>query len=139
MPFAALINPPITFFRIGVSLAIALSAAVSLCAQQTEAPQAPAVRYSQESGPPQRIPRQQALTTAALDGLVAERVTESALRPVVAARIHARNTQTGQEYSALTSGDGVFRIFPLAPGAYELRAEADGYASLAPTSFNLNA
>ncbi|HEX8872501.1 MAG TPA: carboxypeptidase-like regulatory domain-containing protein [Candidatus Acidoferrum sp.] len=139
MPFAAPINPSITLSRIGVSLAIALSAAVSLCAQQTEAPQAPAVRYSQESGPPQRIPRQQALTTAALDGLVAERVTESALRPVVAARIHARNTQTGQEYSVLTSGDGVFRIFPLAPGAYELRAEADGYASLAPTSFNLNA
>jgi hypothetical protein len=73
-----------------------------------------------------RIPRQQAQTSAALDGVV--RDSDNAARPVGAAVLTLRNLQTGQVFGATTSGEGVFRVFPLPPGHYELRVEAKDYA-----------
>ncbi len=40
---------------------------------------------------------------------------------------------------AVSSGDGVFRVFPLTPGSYELRVDAQGYSSLLVPSLSLNA
>jgi hypothetical protein len=90
--------------------------------------QAPSVQISSQPGPPQRIPREQALTTSALEGTVREQVSPSVSRPVAAARLSLHNTQTNQTVSAVSSADGVFRIFPLIPGTYELRVEAANYA-----------
>jgi hypothetical protein len=92
-----------------------------------------------EAGPPRRIPRQQALTTAALDGTVREQVSDSAARPVGGARIQIRNLQTGQVNTTPATGEGVFRLLLLPPGGYELRAEAEGYESLTIASLSLNA
>lgn len=92
-----------------------------------------------EAGPPRRIPRQQALTTAALDGTVREQVSEGVMRPVGGARIQIRNLQTGQVSTTLTSGEGVFRLLLLTPGGYELRAEAEGHEALTIASLTLNA
>ena len=83
-------------------------------------------KQTREQGPALRIPRQQAQTTAALDGVVRD-ATNSA-RPVAAAVLTLRNTQTGQMFSAATSAEGIFRIFPVPPGQYQLRAEAMDYA-----------
>ncbi len=91
-----------------------------------------------EVGPPRRIPRQQALTTAALDGTVREQTSDSAARPIGGARIQIRNLQTGQVNTALATGEGVFRLLLLPPGAYEFRAEAEGYAPLTIASLSLN-
>ena len=77
-----------------------------------------------------RIPHEQALTTAAIDGVVREKIVGGELQPIPAARITLRDVQTKVGPSGVSSGDGVFRIFPLAPGAYEIRVEADGYATL---------
>lgn len=110
-----------------------------LAAQAPDSAQAPSVTISKEPAPPKRIPREQALTTAALEGSVRETSPQSPSRPVAAARILLRNTQSGQESPSLTSGDGVFRIFPLAPGSYELRVEATGYSSLTIPALSLNA
>ena len=94
---------------------------------------------SRESTAPKRIPREQALTTAALEGTVHEASPPVPSRPIVAARILLRNTQSKQEVSSVSSGDGVFRIFPLAPGSYELRIEAAGYSSLSIPALSLYA
>jgi hypothetical protein len=84
-------------------------------------------KQSSEQGPPPRIPRQQSQTTAALDGLVRDASSATAPLPV-AAVVTLRNAQSGQIFSATTSAEGVFRIFPLPPDHYQLRVEAKDYA-----------
>jgi hypothetical protein len=78
---------------------------------------------------PARIPRQQAVTTSALDGIVRDAGFSNVTIPVSGARLTLRDLQTGQILSRTTSGEGVFRIFPVPPGRYELRVEAQDYAS----------
>ena len=109
---------------------------------QTSAP-SPAqgsVQESREAGPPQRIPRQQALIVSALDGRIREAISPSQSRPVVAAQLTLRNLQTGQLLHTVTSGEGIFRIVPIPPGHYELRVEAENYAPYvkADVTFNAN-
>src|SRR5262249_44251651 len=112
--------------RAGVCLAAWLWCGNAGFAQQPAAPaQGSTEQQTREAGPPRRIPRQQALTTAALDGTVREQTTDSAARPVVGARIQVRHLTTGVVATATTSGDGVFRMLLLLPGAYEFHAEAD--------------
>ncbi len=108
---------------------------------QTSAPSSAqaTVQESREPGPPQRIPRQQALIVSALDGRIREAISPSQSRPVVAAQITLRNLQTGQLLHALTSGEGIFRIVPIPPGHYELRVEAENYASSVQADVTLNA
>jgi hypothetical protein len=83
-------------------------------------------KQTREQGPPLRIPRQQAQTTAALDGMI--RDAGNAALPVAGAVLSLRNLQTGQTFAAAASGEGVFRIFPVPPGPYQLRVEAKDYA-----------
>ncbi len=125
--------------ELGHLLALAALFSVSSLAQSPVSPQTPSVKISIEPGPPKRIPREQALTTAALDGSVRVQGPQPASRPVAAARLQLRNTQTNQQISAVASGDGVFRIFPLPPGSYELRVEATGYSWLSIPALSLNA
>jgi len=107
-------------------VSVSLAAVSSGTAQvQAPPPAATPANVSHEAGPPKRIPRQLALTTGALDGTVREQTSESATRPVIGAHISLRNLRTGQTIPSMTSGDGVFRIFPLSPGVYEFTIEAD--------------
>lgn len=107
-------------------MSVSLAAVSSGTAQvQAPPPAATPANVSHEAGPPKRIPRQLALTTGALDGTVREQTSESATRPVIGAHISLRNLRTGQTIPSMTSGDGVFRIFPLSPGVYEFTIEAD--------------
>src|SRR6266576_3392081 len=85
---------------------------------------------SRESGPPARIPRQQAQTTAALDGRVRGGGLSDIALPVPAAVLTLGNVSSGQVFSATTSAEGVFRVAPLPPGHYQLRVEANDYAPL---------
>jgi len=126
--------------RVAVCVLAGLAGGDDAIAQQPAAtPSASSTQEMHEAGPPRRIPRQQALTTAALDGTVREQVSDSTTRPVGGARIQIRNLQTGQVSATLTAGEGVFRLLLLPPGGYELRAEADGYAALTIASLPLNA
>jgi hypothetical protein len=108
-------------------------------AQTTDSTQAPSVTISREPRGPQRIPREQALTTAALEGTVREKSQQTDSRPIAGARILLRNAQTKQETSALSSGDGAFRLFPLSPGIYEVRVEADAFSGFVISSLSLSA
>ena len=110
----------------------------AIAQQPASSPPGSSQQQSHEAGPPRRIPRQQALTTAALDGTVREQVSDSTGRPIGGARIQIRNLQTGQVNTTLTTGEGVFRVLLLPPGGYELRAEAEGYESLVIASLSLN-
>jgi hypothetical protein len=110
-----------------------------LQSQTPDTSQPPSAKISSEPSPPKRIPREQALTAAALDGVVREQVSPSALRPIAGVRLSLRNKQTNQLTSVISSGDGVFRIFPLPPGPYELRVEASGYSPLLVSIQSLNA
>jgi len=126
--------------RVAVCVVLGLAAGSHAMSQQpASSPPASSEQQSHETGPPRRIPRQQALTTAALDGTVREQVSDSATRPVVGARIQIRNLQTGQVNATVTTGEGVFHLLLLPPGGYEFRAEAEGYEPLAIASLALNA
>jgi hypothetical protein len=126
--------------RVVACLLAGLSAGSDAIAQQPAAsPPASSQQEMHEAGPPRRIPRQQALTTAALDGTVREQVSDSAARPIGGVRIQIRNLQTGQVNTTLTTGEGVFRLLLLPPGGYEFRAEADSHEVLTIASLSLNA
>ena len=117
-------------FCAGCCLACALlmpHAAASFHRQSPSAAQDSA-KQSREAGPPLRIPRQQAQTWAALDGVVRDAGSPNATLPVPAAVLMLRESQTGKLFTSTTSGEGVFRIFPIPPGRYELRVEAKDYA-----------
>jgi hypothetical protein len=97
------------------------------------------VQKSTEPVPVQRIPRQQALTTTAVDGVLREANTSNEVRPVAAAQLTLRHLQSGQVVHASTSAEGVFRILLVLPGHYELRIEAEGYAPFEIADLALNA
>src|ERR1700730_712846 len=125
------------FCRIGLGWACLLSFGFSLFAQQPKgAPVGNSTEETRAVGPVAPIPRQRALTSAALDGVVRERVNDTVTRPVPGARLQLLSS-SGQAISFLASGDGVFRIVPLVPGEYQLRVEAQGYATLAIASLRL--
>jgi hypothetical protein len=109
-------------------------------AQQTATPPpVPPEQQMREAGPPRRIPRQQALTTAALDGTIREDTPDSTARPIVAARVQIRNLQTGLISTTTTNAEGVFRMLLVLPGAYEIRVEAEGYQAFPIPNLSLNA
>jgi hypothetical protein len=107
----------------------------------TSTPQQAEAQQSRETRDVQRrIPRQQALLTAALDGIVRGSSSGGGeARPVVGARIVLRNVQTGQSIPEATNGEGVFRVVSIPPGHYALRAEAEGFAPFAIADLGLNA
>jgi hypothetical protein len=77
----------------------------------------------------QRIPRQQAQVTAALDGVIRESMASNESRPIPGVRVLLRNLETGKTSQAITSGEGQFRMLLLSPGHYEFQAEAENYSS----------
>jgi hypothetical protein len=79
----------------------------------------------------QRIPRQTALKTAAVDGTVRERAAEGRGRPIPGATVTLRATANGQARQVVTNGEGIFRVLNFSPGNYELRVEASGYQAFA--------
>jgi carboxypeptidase family protein len=109
-----------------------LSAAAIAGAARQEQPRPgtqDSAKKSVEQGPPLRIPRQQAQTSTALDGVVRDSSVPGLTRLVAAAVLTLRSLQSGQISNATTSDEGVFRVFPLPPGHYQLRVEAKDYAS----------
>ena len=126
--------------RLGAAFAFTVFVALPFCLPAQEPnPAPPSVNVSQEPGPPKRIPRQQALTSSAIDGVIREQVSSGAFRPIAAAHIQLRNLQTGQPHSAVAGGDGAFRLVPVIPGAYELDVQAAGYATFHVASLAANA
>ena len=94
---------------------------------QSPVQQPAAQKSSETTAQSLRIPRQQAQNTAALDGIVRNSGFANHENPVPGATLTLRNLQTGQTLSGTASGEGVFRIFPIPPGDYELRATAPDY------------
>ncbi len=107
--------------------------------QQSAAAGQATVQKSTEPVPVQRIPRQQALTTAAVDGVLREIISTNESRPVAAAQLTLRHLQTGQIVRGASSVEGVFRVLLLSPGHYEFRVEAEGYAPFVIADLALNA
>jgi Carboxypeptidase regulatory-like domain len=138
MRVAFSLNSRTSRLRLAIVFTISLAAPIFTAAQKPKtAP--PSANVTQEAGPPKRIPRQQALTSSAIDGVIRERVSEVVYRPVAGARIQLKNLQTGQMLSAQAVGDGVFRIVPVVPGSYELEVQAAGYATFRIASLAANA
>jgi hypothetical protein len=103
--------------------------ASALGAQLPQPAADPQLRQSREFAPAQRIPRQQAANSAALDGVVRSQTGSATPPPVPGAQLTLRNLQTSQTLTTSTNGEGLFRIFPLHPGRYELVITASGFAT----------
>ena len=117
---------------VGATLAVTVAGSSHVWAGPRRQPQSSGqnpVKPSRETGPALRIPRQQALTTAAVDGIVRDAGFSNITLPVPAAVLTFRNLQTGELRAATASAEGVFRVFPLPPGRYELLVEAPDYAA----------
>jgi hypothetical protein len=85
-------------------------------------------KESREQGPQLRIPRQQAQNSAALDGFVRDASSSNNPLPIPGTVLSLRHLESGKVFNTTSSAEGVFRLFPLPPGKYELRAEAQNYA-----------
>ncbi|MGA2810411.1 MAG: carboxypeptidase-like regulatory domain-containing protein [Candidatus Acidiferrum sp.] len=94
---------------------------------------------ARQPGAAARIPRQQALTTSALDGIVRDAGFSNVTIPVPGARLILRDLQSGKILNRTSSGEGVFRIFPVPPGRYELRVEAEDYVPFVLPEVTLHA
>src|SRR5262252_6719035 len=105
---------------------------------QEQAPAQSSAKESRQQGPAQRIPRQQAQNTAALDGFVRDASSPGNPLPIPAAVLTLRNLQSGQTFTATSSAEGIFRLFPLPPGKYGLRGEAWNYAPFVLTEVALS-
>ena len=117
----------------------ASSAPESAPTQQSASGGQASVQKFSEPATAQRIPRQQALTTAAVDGVLREVISTNESRPVAAAQLTLRHLQSGQLVRAASSAEGVFRILLLSPGHYEFCVEAEGFAPFAIPDLALNA
>ena len=94
---------------------------------------------SRETGSARRIPRQQALATAAIDGVVREADSAGEPRPVGGAQVLLKNLQSGSLLKTSASGEGVFRLLLVTPGHYEIRVAAENFAPFAIADLALNA
>jgi hypothetical protein len=74
----------------------------------------------------QRIPRQAARKTAALQGII----HDSEGRGVVGAVIALTNRATGATRTISADADGVFRLVDIAPGSYLLLVQSDGFENI---------
>ncbi|HEY2461832.1 MAG TPA: carboxypeptidase-like regulatory domain-containing protein [Candidatus Acidoferrum sp.] len=117
-----------------------LFSAIRTSATQQPSPQPPqGAQQSRDLHSPQRIPRQQALTTAALDGTVRQFLSANDSRPVPGAQLTLRNLQTNQSSQSLSNAEGVFRFLLLPPGRYELNISAENFRALSVLDVQLNA
>jgi Carboxypeptidase regulatory-like domain len=107
--------------------------------EQPPTPAQSSAKESREQGAQQRIPRQQAQNTAALDGFVRHASSQNNPLPIPGAVLTLRNSQSGQAFTAISSAEGVFRLFPLPLGKYELRVEAQNYVPLVIAELALRA
>jgi hypothetical protein len=123
---------------LGVLLAF-LSAGSASGGQQIAQGGQATLQQSTQAAPPQRIPRQQALMTAAVEGVLREAASHNESRPVALAQLILRHLQTGQIVRAASSVEGVFRILLLPPGHYEFRVEAEGFAPFVIPDLELDA
>ncbi len=115
------------------------SAQESAPTQQSASGGQASVQKSSEPATAQRIPRQQALTTAAVDGVLREAISANETRPVPSAQLTLRHLQSGQLVHATSTVEGVFRVLLLSPGHYEFRVEAEGFAPFVIPDLALNA
>src|SRR5262249_29139824 len=105
-------------------LFLSLALAAKALQEQASAPAQGSAQESRAQGPARRIPRQQAQNTAAMDGFVRDISSPGNPLPIPAAALTLRNLQSGQTFTATSSAEGIFRLFPLPPGKYELHVEA---------------
>ncbi len=83
----------------------------------------------------QRLPRQAAPATAAIQGIAR---TEQGLG-LGGVTVVLQNLANGRSLSATTTGDGVFRFLDLAPGRYQVKATRDGFEPFARGEIELTA
>jgi Carboxypeptidase regulatory-like domain len=96
-------------------------------------------QQSSEPGAILRLPRQQAESSAALDGIVRSEAAAGTQLPVAGATVHLQNLGSQAITESIANGEGVFRVFPLAPGEYSLRVHADGYTGFSLEKIALHA
>jgi len=65
---------------------------------------------------------------AAIEGIVRDAGFSNIVLPVAGALVRLKSIQTGQVLSATATGEGVFRLFPLTQGHYQLTVESPDYA-----------
>ena len=96
-------------------------------------------KQSREPATQLRLPRQEAQTGAALDGIVRSSSATQPQLPVAGASLQLRNLASNVTTDAVADGEGVFRVFPLMPGEYSLRIQAEGFATFSLEKFTLHA
>ena len=96
-------------------------------------------QQSRELGGQMRLPRQRAQTNAALDGMVRSGPASGGQIPVAGAILQLQNLTSAESKGYFANGEGVFRVFPLAPGDYSLRVRAQGYAAFSLDKITLHA
>ena len=96
-------------------------------------------QQSREPGAPLRLPRQQAQSSAALDGTLRSASPAGSQLPVPGAILQLQDLCSHSSKAYFANGEGVFRIFPIAPGDYALRVQAEGYDIFALEKITLRA
>jgi len=118
------------------SLRLLITARILLYVSTASAQEA---QQSREPAVAVRLPRQQAETSAALDGTVRSDTVAGAQLPVAGATVHLQNLASQAITESTANGEGVFRVFPLPPADYALSVRAEGYAGFSLEKIALHA
>src|SRR5258708_18385999 len=92
-----------------------------------------------ETGGQLRLPRQQAPTNAALDGVIRSGPAGGGPIPVPGATVQLRNLSSTSTKGYSANGAGLFRTFPLVPRDYSLLVHAQGHFSFSLEQITLHA
>ena len=107
--------------RSGWAVLLLLTSGASVCARPAGAKRVPTSPQPAQQ-PTQRLPRQAPARTVVLLGVIADPSGRGAAGAVV----ELRNMTTGESHRAVSNAEGVFRLFDLPPGKFELRITGDG-------------
>ena len=118
------------------SLRLLITARILLYVSTASAQEA---QQSREPAVAVRLPRQQAETSAALDGTVRSDTVAGAQLPVAGATVHLQNLASQAITESTANGEGVFRVFPLPPADYALSVRAKGFAGFSLEKIALHA
>ena len=90
--------------------------------------------FARQTQSGRRIPERSPASAVTLQGVI----RDSHGRGIPGALVNARNSASGQDYSATTNAEGIFRLRDVRPGSYEIKLAREGFETQTISNFKVS-